>query len=101
MGVKLATLVALGDVDAREVADTSDLDVVGCLDEVRAGDGPLWHDTRSVAGLDAPGDLDALGVTDDRIRAWLRRRKDAEVVYRVDCGVSADSHMCTDPDDSL
>lgn len=84
--VELAALVAGGDVDLREVADAGDLDVVGGLDEVGAGEGAVGGDAGAVAGLDAPGDLDALRVANDRVGAWLGRGKDAEVVYGVDCG---------------
>lgn len=90
--VELAALVALRDVDFREVAHTSDLNVVRSLDEVRASDGALGHDACAVAGLDTPGDLDALRVADDGVRARLRRGKDAEIVYCVNYDVLA-SHF--------
>ena len=82
MWVELASRIPLGDVDLREVADPSNLDVVGGLDEVRPGDGAVRNQPRTVPRLDAPRDLDALRVPDGGGGAGGGRREDAPV---VDC----------------
>ena len=84
--VELAALVALRDVDLREVPDARHLYVVGRLHKVRARDRAVRDDARAVPGLRAPRDLDALRVPDHRVRARLRRREDAPVLDRVHYG---------------
>ena len=86
MRVQLPALVARRDVDLREVSNTGDLDVIGCLDKVRALDGTRGHDARAVPALHTPRDLDALRVADNGARARARGREQAEVLERVDCG---------------
>lgn len=59
--------------------------------------GPVRDETGAIAWLDAPRDLDTLGVADDRGGTWLWGRKDAEVVDRVDwCTMSATSMRTTE-----
>lgn len=83
MWVQFATSVPSGYVDLGQVANPGDLDVVGCLDEVCAGYGAVRDKTGAVAGFEAPGDFDALGVADDGVGSWVRRGKDAEIVHGV------------------
>ena len=80
MGVELASLITLGDVDLGQVADTGNLDIVRGLDEVRASDRAVGNETGPVAVLGAPGDFDTLGVADG---AHLRRGPKAEVGGRA------------------
>lgn len=75
VGVELAALVAILDVQAGKVTVALNLDVKGRLDEMRRGDGAVGDDTRVVSRLKAPRDLELLGFADDRV--GLRRRKDA------------------------
>lgn len=85
MRIQLSALIALGDVHARQVADTGDLYEVGRLDEGDACDGAVGNQPRAVAVLHAPGDLDLLRVTNLGVLAGRRGREEAEVVYGVDC----------------
>ena len=62
--VELASVVAPGDVDLREVALAGDLDVLGGLYEVDACEGALGHHAGAMAGLRAVGDHLAFGVAD-------------------------------------
>ena len=64
MVVKLASLVVSGDVNLGKVTLAGNLDVLGRLDKVGAGEGALWHHAGSVAGLVAVGDHLSLSVTD-------------------------------------
>lgn len=89
MGVKLASGITRLNVEFGEIADSGDLDVIGGLDEVRALDRAVGDDARTVAALNAPGDLNALGLANDRI--GLRRREDTPVVE----GVHYEDHACT------
>ena len=83
--VELATLVTLRDVQQRQVTHSSDLNIVGCLNEMGTRDRTIGNEARAVARLDAPGDLDALRVADDGTGPWGRGREQAEVVERVHC----------------
>lgn len=89
MGVELASGITRLNVELGEIADSGDLDVFGGLDEVRALDRAVGDDARTVAALNTPGDLDALGLANDRI--GLRRREDTPVVE----GVHYEDHACT------
>lgn len=64
MRVELPSLVALRDVDLRQIADTCDLDVVRCLYEVNALQRAVRNGTCTATRLGAPGDLFTLGVAD-------------------------------------
>ncbi len=86
MRVQLPTLVTSRDVHQRQITDTRDLHKVGCLHEMRAGDGPGGNETSAVAGFETPRDFDALGVPYRRVRSGGRGRVQAEVVDGVDCG---------------
>lgn len=83
--VQLSTCITRWNVDHGQVSNACHLHVVGCLHEVCAGDGPVGNETRAIPGLDAPGHLDTLGISYDRVRARFRRREDTEIVYRVNC----------------
>lgn len=87
MRIELAACIPIGDVQRREVSDARDLHVIGCLHEMRASDRAVGNEARPVARLDAPRDLDALRLPDRGVCAGLGGREDAEVVYRVDCGM--------------
>ena len=78
--VKLAALVARGDVHEREVADACDLHVVRGLHKVRARERVWRNRTRPVPVLEAPRHFDAFCVADRRVRAWLGWCVEAEVV---------------------
>lgn len=91
MRVEFTSLVTLRNVDLRQVTNTGYLDVVGSLDEVRARDGAVGDDTRAVAALEAPRDLDTLRVSNHGARTRLRRREETEVIERVHCGPTAES----------
>ena len=92
--VQFASLVLVRDVDQGEVPDARHLDIVRCLDEMCTTDGTIGNETRAVAGLDAPGDLNLLGVADDRIGTGLWGAKDAPVVYGVDYRTRVDLARC-------
>lgn len=83
MRVELTTRVTTGDVDLREVPDASDLDVVWGLDEMRALHSAVGDDASAMAALDAPCNLDPLGVSDFGVGPGLGRCEEAEVVERV------------------
>ena len=85
MWVELATFVSLGDIEQRQIPNTSDLNIVGCLDEVGTRDRAVRNEARAIAWLDAPSNLDALRVSDDRVRTGFWGSEDAKVVYGVDC----------------
>ena len=80
MRVELASSVALRDVYLRQIADAGHLNVIGGLDEVRAGDGARGNHSGSVSRLDTPGDLFTLGVPDGGLSSRLLRSEEAEVV---------------------
>lgn len=82
--VQLSSLVTLRDIYQRQIADTRDLHKVGCLHEMRAGDGSGGDETSAVARLDTPRDFDALGVPYRRVRSGGRGSVKAEVVDGVD-----------------
>lgn len=52
--IKLATSIPSGDIQAREVAHTGDLDVVWRLHEVRAANAAVRNDARAIAVLETP-----------------------------------------------
>lgn len=83
--VQLSTCVTRWNVDHGQVSNACHLHVVGCLHEVCTSDGPVGNETRAISGLDAPGNLDTLGISYDRVRARFRRCEDAEIVHGVDC----------------
>lgn len=80
MRIELPSFVALLDVDLREVADTSDLDVVRRLHEVNALQRAVGHDARSVAGRRAVRHDHRLRLSDGRRRL---RRVETEVIDAV------------------
>lgn len=84
MRIQLATGISVRNVQGGEITDTCDLYVVRGLNEMRASYGTIRDQTRPIARLDAPGDLDAFGYPDGRVCARLRRSKNTEVVDRVD-----------------
>ena len=49
MGIKFTSLIALGDVDHRQVTNAGDLDVIRGLDEVCASDGTVGDKPRPIA----------------------------------------------------
>ena len=85
MGVEFTSRVILGDIDLREVTNTSDLDVVRGLNEVCPGDGAVWNQSCAMARLYAPCDLDTFGVTDDCVRSGGGGRENTPVIDCVDC----------------
>lgn len=64
MRVKLSTSVSLTDIHLCEIANTSDLNIIGCLDKMNAFEGAVGDDASSTAGFSAPGDLFTFGVAD-------------------------------------
>lgn len=89
VGVKLAASVAGGNVDVREISNTCDLNVVWSDHNVRTSDGAVRDQSCSVSTLHAPCYFDLLGVPDDRVRAWLRRRPDTPILNSVDISILA------------
>ena len=85
MRVEFASLIALWNVDLGQVSDASNLDVVRCLDEMRASDRAIRDNARTVAALDTPRDLDTLSVSDVGGSTGVRRCEETEVVERVHC----------------
>ena len=85
MRVEFASLIALRNIDLGQVSDAGDLDVVRCLDEMRASDRAIRDDARAVTALDTPRDLDTLGVSDVGGSTGVRRCEETEVVERVHC----------------
>ena len=83
--VQFTTLVAFGDVHARQVADAGDLDEVRGLDEGDAVDRAVRDEARAVAVLQAPRDFDLLGVADLGALAGIGGREEAEVIEGIDC----------------
>lgn len=61
--VELASLVSLGNVDFGEVADTSDLDILGCLDEMDTLERAVGHGACTTTRLRAVCDRIALDFT--------------------------------------
>ena len=87
--VELASVVAAGDVDLREVALAGNLDVLGGLHEVDAFEGALGHYTRAVAGLRAVGDHLTFGVADGLDSG---RSPQAEVIDTIEpCNITDQS----------
>jgi hypothetical protein len=88
VGVEFSSRVVRGNVNETLVDETSDLDVVGGLQELDTGQSTSGDDTSTIAGLCAPGDGFTLGVTDEAV--WSRRTPEAEVVNAVDDGSLAE-----------
>jgi hypothetical protein len=84
VGVQLSSGVVGLDVDVLLLDEASDLNVVGRLHELNAGDGTLGDDTGTIAWLRAPSNALTLGVADERI--LLGRAPEAEVIDAVDDG---------------
>lgn len=84
MRIEFTSLIALRDVDLREVANAGDLDIVRSLDEMCASDGAVGDESRPVARLEAPSHLYTFSVANHGVRTRLRRTIDAPVVERVD-----------------
>ena len=80
MRVEFASLIALRDIDLGQVSDAGDLDVVRCLDEMRASDRAIRDNASAVAALNTPRDLDTLSVSDVGGSAGVRRCEETEVV---------------------
>jgi len=85
--VELASSVSRRNVELCQVTGTSDLNVIGCLDEVGSLNGAVGHETRTGSRLQAPGDFEALSLSNDRVCSRLRRSEQAEVIDRVDVRV--------------
>ncbi len=85
MRIQLSSRVTLGNVELGQVTDTSDLDVIRSLYEVRALDGSIRNEAGAIAALETPRDFDSLRLTDHGLWTGLRGSKQAEVVDRVDC----------------
>lgn len=85
MGIELASFVAVGDVDHGEVTDTSDLNVVRGLHEVCTSDRTVGDHASAMVPLNTPCHLDALCLSDGRVRAGFRGCEDAPVLKRVNC----------------
>ena len=94
MRIHLASSITSADVELGEIADASDLNVVGGLDEVRARDGAVGDEPCPVARLDAPCDLDTLGFSNSRAGAGLRRAVDTPVINTVDFDERSVSPAC-------
>lgn len=84
VGIHLTSGVVRLDVDQGLVDMPSDLDIVGGLHELNAGEGASGDDTGATTGLSAPGDGLALGVADDGV--GLGSTPQAKVVDGVDHG---------------
>jgi len=82
--VHLSSSVIRGHVDEVLLDETGDLDVVGGLHELKAGDGTGGDDTSTMAGLGAPRNHGALDVTNSLVGS--RGCPQAEVVDRIDEG---------------
>lgn len=85
MRVQLSASVALGNIELGQVADTSDLNVIRGLYEVRALDGSIRNEAGAVTALETPRDFDALGLTNRGLRTGLGRSEQTKVIDRVDC----------------
>lgn len=81
MRVELASLIAVRDVQAREVTHARHLNVVWRLNEVHAMECAIRNCARAPAALCAPGDLLPLRVPDS---ALARRCPQAEIINIVD-----------------
>jgi len=68
MRVELTTSITGRDIDLGKVADTSDLDIIRCLDKVNTLQGSVGNSASSTARLGAPRDFDTLGVTNSTRR---------------------------------
>lgn len=89
VGVEFAASVTGRNVDAREIANACDLNVVWSDHDMRTSNGAVWDESCSVSTLHAPCYFDLLGVPDDRVRAWLRRRPDTPILNIVDISILA------------
>jgi hypothetical protein len=78
MGVHFTSKILGVDVDLFLNDVTSDLDVVGSLDELDTGQSALGDEAGAVTGPGAPGDGLAFDITNDRI--GLRRTPEAEIL---------------------
>ena len=70
MGVKLTTEVVSSQVEPRLVDERDDLEVRRCTEELNASNSTLGDQASSPAGLRAPRDLLAFGVTDSGRTSW-------------------------------
>lgn len=61
--IELTTSIALRNVDFREVANTCNLNIFGCLDKVNAFESLIRDNASTSAGLGAVSDGDAFRVT--------------------------------------
>lgn len=64
MGIELSSIVTGSQVDLDLVDETSDLDIVGCSDELNALECTIGNEAGTVAMLCAPGDLLTFGIAD-------------------------------------
>jgi hypothetical protein len=84
VGIELSSGITSGNVDEGLVDVASDLNVVGCLQELDTSESALGDDTSTVAWLRAPCDTLTLDVTDEGV--WLGGTPEAEVINAVDNG---------------
>jgi hypothetical protein len=86
VGIKFTTWITTGDVELGEVANTSDLNVVGSLDEMDALEGAVGDGPGATATLCAPSDTNALSVANV---TDVRRSPETEVINIIDpCGLA-------------
>jgi len=89
VGIQFSTRIPGRDIYLSQVADASDLYVVGRLYEMSSRDGAIRYEACAVVGLQAIRNLDSLCISDDGARAGIRGCKYAPVIYRINVGVLA------------
>lgn len=77
MRIEFTSVVVRSHVDLGLVDETSDLDVIGRLEDLYAAESTVWDEACTVAWFRAPRDFLCLGLADGRV--WLRRCPQAEV----------------------
>lgn len=82
VGIEFSSRIISSDIDILLGDPSSDLDVVGGLDELDTGQRAGGDDTSTIAGLCAPSDVFTLGVTNGAVWVWWT--PEAEVVNSVD-----------------
>lgn len=77
VGIQFTTLVILLDIDLRQIAGTSDLDIVLGTDKMNTFEGTFRNDASASATLSAPSDFLPFSVADGADR---RRCPQAEII---------------------
>lgn len=87
--IQLASCITFGNVDFSEISNTSDLNEIWRLDKVSARDCTIWNQSCAIARLDTPGYLDALRVSDNRVRTGIRWGPNTPIIDVIDVSILA------------